>query len=587
VVSEGGGESGSEETVSPSATRSALRPPPKGAVVGAARVASWYMWISGLFDKPKPSGGADVRVNIYDLGPAFVGVNKLGKVIGTGAFHAGVEVYGREWSFCPMPHDPYGTGIFAVKPQGCECHVFREALDMGRTKLTRQEVKQILDSLMREWPHTDYDLLRHNCCHFSATLCRRLGMPDLPKWVTSLAGVGAMLRSAAGGRFVRGGSDQQVGADADDAGVEGPSATRGRKREAAKKALITAADGAKAAVAKLGMSRRREEAAAKVDPLHCRMPGEEGQPESFGDGPLLRFCFDGAGRSDGYSWPWSLCMAERPSIAEEADAGVPRSTSHSEALRRGDKVEVFSNSNQAWCPGHIESIDGQHVVVAFQLPGAKPGELSMKVLDIKHPNIRKRRPEEQAVAAMASGAPAAPAKAQSYVLGETVEVYSNSSQVWCQGTVESVEGDNVSVCFQLPGKKEEWARKQLTAAHPNLRRPQVVEATRGISGKSTGSKSSGALSPTSVPPTETRIASGGLNASTVPANVNDSAKPGGIDVGSWVDVWSNSQKVWCTGRVTHAASRRVSVVFRLPEADEDEWLEKQLDIDSAELRETR
>merc|ERR1712060_603032 len=53
----------------------------------------------------------------------------------------------------------------------------------------------------RDWPGSDYDLLRHNCCHFSDALCQALGVGPIPGWVTSLAGVGAMLRSGIkGGR---------------------------------------------------------------------------------------------------------------------------------------------------------------------------------------------------------------------------------------------------------------------------------------------------------------------------------------------------------------------------------------------------
>jgi hypothetical protein len=40
-------------------------------------------------------------LHIYDLGhdDKIQGVNALLKVMGTGAFHAGVEVYQEEWSF--------------------------------------------------------------------------------------------------------------------------------------------------------------------------------------------------------------------------------------------------------------------------------------------------------------------------------------------------------------------------------------------------------------------------------------------------------------------------------------------------------
>merc|ERR1712224_594494 len=47
-----------------------------------------------------------------------------------------------------------------------------------------------------QWMSEDYDILRRNCCHFSAALCEELGVGPVPSWVTNLAGVGAALRSS-------------------------------------------------------------------------------------------------------------------------------------------------------------------------------------------------------------------------------------------------------------------------------------------------------------------------------------------------------------------------------------------------------
>ena len=46
---------------------------------------------------------------------------------------------------------------------------------------------------MDEWPGQRYDLLRHNCCSFSQTLCERLGVKDTPGWLHRLADTGAAL----------------------------------------------------------------------------------------------------------------------------------------------------------------------------------------------------------------------------------------------------------------------------------------------------------------------------------------------------------------------------------------------------------
>jgi len=129
-----------------------------------------------------------VIVHIYDLGPACVELNMLGRAVGTGAFHAGVEVYGLEYSFAPC-------GVCHFPPRACPHHIYRESIPMGRTQMSKQEVDALIRKLMREWPGPTYDILEHNCCHFSNELCNRLGVGSLPEWVTSLADVGAELRN--------------------------------------------------------------------------------------------------------------------------------------------------------------------------------------------------------------------------------------------------------------------------------------------------------------------------------------------------------------------------------------------------------
>merc|ERR1711865_916725 len=61
------------------------------------------------------------------------------------------------------------------------------------TTLSPYEVQDLLRRLSDEWQDEDYDLLRCNCCHFSAELCRQLGGGEMLKWVLNLAGAGAVL----------------------------------------------------------------------------------------------------------------------------------------------------------------------------------------------------------------------------------------------------------------------------------------------------------------------------------------------------------------------------------------------------------
>lgn len=112
------------------------------------------------------------------------------RVFGTGAYHAAVEVGGLEWSYGSKHR---GTGVFACPPASCEAHHYRKSYPMGTTSKTPEEVKAIINAMAVEWQGRDYDLLRHNCTHFSNAFTQELGVGSLPAWVMSLAATGAQL----------------------------------------------------------------------------------------------------------------------------------------------------------------------------------------------------------------------------------------------------------------------------------------------------------------------------------------------------------------------------------------------------------
>mmetsp|Transcript_31248 Transcript_31248/g.72875 ORF Transcript_31248/g.72875 Transcript_31248/m.72875 type:complete len:346 (+) Transcript_31248:60-1097(+) len=138
-----------------------------------------------------------VTLNIYDVGgaEAVQFINKVFRPVGTGAFHAGVEVFGKEWSFGATNDE--SSGIFCCNPRSCSAHSFRESIPMGEVQIGEGEVKKILSELEPSWKGRSYDLLRHNCCHFSDSFCRHLGVGSAPRWVLNLAGAGATLESTA------------------------------------------------------------------------------------------------------------------------------------------------------------------------------------------------------------------------------------------------------------------------------------------------------------------------------------------------------------------------------------------------------
>jgi len=75
-------------------------------------------------------------------------------------------------------------------------HHYRESLEIGETSMSQGEVIKLIEQLKEEWPGSDYDLLRHNCCVFSSHFCERLGVGPAPGWVTNLA-AGATVQDGA------------------------------------------------------------------------------------------------------------------------------------------------------------------------------------------------------------------------------------------------------------------------------------------------------------------------------------------------------------------------------------------------------
>lgn len=133
-----------------------------------------------------------VTLHIYNVSKQdkIARVNDILYMLGTGIFHAAVEVYGREWSYGKSQ----GTGVFVNTPTRCRSHKYREAVPMGNTHLSKKEVLQLLDAMKAEWKGPEYDLLRHNCTHFSNDFCERLGVGPVPRWVTNLGAAGATVR---------------------------------------------------------------------------------------------------------------------------------------------------------------------------------------------------------------------------------------------------------------------------------------------------------------------------------------------------------------------------------------------------------
>jgi len=145
-----------------------------GAIVDAIRRAS-----QGVPGK--------VMLNVYDVGRQWPvrTVNHVLRQMGTGAFHAAIQVYGKEYSFgWTSGRTP---GVFTFAPRNCPNHLFRESIPLGETTLSEEEVLMLISDAKKVWLGSTYDFLGRNCCDFCIELADKLGVDSPPVWVTNLA----------------------------------------------------------------------------------------------------------------------------------------------------------------------------------------------------------------------------------------------------------------------------------------------------------------------------------------------------------------------------------------------------------------
>lgn len=141
---------------------------------------------TGCFDGP------NVSLNVYDLNRTIAPLNSMLGEVGTGAFHVGVQVFGKEICFGAGNHpDDPGTGICQHEPRQHDVHIFRQSIPLGQTSLSETEVDVLLDGMSADWPSCSYDLLRKNCCSFADVFCRSLGVSRVPQEIQSLSKLAA------------------------------------------------------------------------------------------------------------------------------------------------------------------------------------------------------------------------------------------------------------------------------------------------------------------------------------------------------------------------------------------------------------
>lgn len=136
---------------------------------------------------PELSGSPEVFLHVYNVAEFSGGLQSLLTSFGTGAYHVGVEVYGKEWSYCSDALPGSGSGLDMLRvPKKHPNHQYHETVPLGATFLSPADVKALVEELEGEWQAVDYNALRRNCVTFAEKFCARLHVDPPPERVGSL-----------------------------------------------------------------------------------------------------------------------------------------------------------------------------------------------------------------------------------------------------------------------------------------------------------------------------------------------------------------------------------------------------------------
>jgi len=242
-------------------------------------------------------------------------------------------------------------------------------------------------------------------------------------------------------------------------------------------------------------------------------------------------------------------------------------------VQEGTNVEVWSKEHKVWCPGKVRQVLNGSIVVGVLQPN---GSSATKALPLDSKELRVAAASLQVDTPLSTMHSVREPSYTEYAVGDEVQVWSNSFFSWCDGKVIGVEGVLVHTEFVLPNGHD--ARKSLAASQGGIRRPLAGRSPRRAAG--------GGDAPAAVGQMVQKVSE---DASHIEMDYHGELGLLGLEqhrkepyaVGDNVEVWSNSSKAWCVGKVVAVQTGLVHTNFTLPSGA---IAKKCLPLDDAGLR---
>lgn len=136
-------------------------------------------------------------------------------------------------------------------------------------------------------------------------------------------------------------------------------------------------------------------------------------------------------------------------------------TSAAGTYKVGDELELFSASQNTWCPGTVHKVDGEWITISYKTAAGQP---MTKIMPNGHEQLRRA---EKAPPLNQNESRPPPPPTRPYKTGDAIEIFSTSQNAWCKGQVSKVDGEYVHITYGGPGGQP--MNKIMPNGHAQLR----------------------------------------------------------------------------------------------------------------------